>query len=390
MQGQGFWKDNQYPALYQGGVRIYNKIMPKLVHWLTPDIPYWNCSPFGGQDLNCNEYGDRHHWNVFMNSDMNQRITPEIYDEVDCKFCSEFGCIGPVKLSSLKKYYGPGEIEVGSEVWKLHTNSNETKTVRAAIERHYHSDAGQLGLDDYLLYSGLFQGLALGYAYEAMRNAKYNNGALLWSYNDCWGEVGWSIIDYYVARKISFYFVKRALAHKRIIIRESEGNKVITCLNDNQEQLEFTLEYGYVHFNGLYDKPVKIKVVVPPLSRTVLVKEKAGQADDRNSIFYARTVEDSGLIPAFLRKKNTRELCLPEPELSIANLEVSQRDISFDVTAKHYAHGVHFNMDSEVRLSDDYFDLLPGEVRHVCAQGDKPFAADIVIHPVSVHSGMLI
>lgn len=390
MQMWQFWKDDQYPAPYQGGVRIYNSIIPRLIHSLSPQIPYWNCSPFGGEDLNCNEYGDRHHWgDAFMNGNMNRRITPEVYDELDCKFCSEFGCVGPTKLSTIQKYYGSESITVGSIIWELHTNTFEKKTIKAAIERHYYSRADELGLNDYLLYAGLFQGISLGYAYEAMRNAGHNYGALLWSYNDCWGEVGWSIIDYYTTRKISYYFVKRALAHQYLIIRDIDGKRVITCFNDTLEQLVFTLEHGYVTHEGIYEDVLKEKIVVPPLSRTVLVNVEARQYNFNIGVYFARPVENCGLTAAILRKGNARERCLSEPELVVMNLAIIGTNLDFDVMSDHYAHALYFDLPDDIRLSDEYFDLLPGETRHITAQADEPFATDLAVRVKSIHSGLL-
>jgi beta-mannosidase len=390
MQRWEFWKEDQYPAPYQGGVSIYNRVMPKLVRSLSPQIPYWNSSPFGGDDLNCNEYGDRHHWHdAFMNADMNRRITPEIYDELDCKFCSEFGCIGPTKLSTIQKYYGSENITVGSKIWELHTNTFEKKTIKAAIERHYHSRADELELKDYLLYAGLFQGVTLGYAYESMRNARYNYGALLWSYNDCWGEVGWSIIDYYTTRKISYYFVKRALAHQCLIIRDVDGKRTITCFNDTLEQLSFTLEHGYVTHEGIYEDVLKEKISVPPLSRTLLASVEARQYNFTSGVYFARAIEDSGLTAAILRKGNAREHNLSKPELVVMNLAILGTELGFDVMSDHFAHAVYFDLPDDIRLSDEYFDLLPGETRHITAQADEPFAADLAVQVNSIHSGLL-
>jgi beta-mannosidase len=387
---QDFWKNDQYPLSYRGGVHIYNSVIPRMVQSLSPQIPYWNCSPFGGDDLNCNEYGDRHHWHdAFMNADMNRRITPETYDELDCKFCSEFGCVGPTKLSTIQKYYGSEDITVGSKIWELHTNTFEKKTIKAAIERHYYSRADELELKDYLLYAGLFQGVALGYAYEAMRNARYNYGALLWSYNDCWGEVGWSIIDYYATRKISYYFVKRALAHQCLIIRDIDGKRVVTCFNDTQEQLAFTLEHGYVTHEGLYEDVMQEKIAVPPLSRTVLASVDARQYNFNSGVYFARAVENCGLVAAILRKGNTRERCLSKPELVVMNLVINGTILDFDVMSDHYAHAVYFDLPDDFRLSDEYFELLPGEIRHISVQADEPFAADLAVQVKSIHSGLL-
>ena len=32
---------------------------------------------------------------------------------------------------------------------------------------------------------------------EAIRQKSYGAGDLIWMYNDCWPETGWTIIDYY-------------------------------------------------------------------------------------------------------------------------------------------------------------------------------------------------
>ena len=83
-----------------------------------------------------------------------------------------------------------------------------------------------LGLDEYLLYAGLVQGLMYQYSLESIRSTENCWGGLFWMYNDCWGEVGWTIIDYYLRRKPSFYYVKRAFAPIKLILRRVGSN---TC-----------------------------------------------------------------------------------------------------------------------------------------------------------------
>jgi len=65
--------------------------------------------------------------------------------------------------------------------------------------------------------------------------------------------------------------------------------------------------------------------------------------------------------------------------LQAANVVVKGNELFFDVTAKRYAHAVYFNLDDDVRLSDAYFDLLPGETRRISAVSDRPFAGDLKI-----------
>jgi len=370
--GKSYFEGDKKPAS-SGGTLMWNEIIPRIVHNNSPDIPYWNSSPFGGKDLNCDEYGNNHRWHAgFMNDDTMVRITPEEYDKIACKFIAEFGCVGPTKISTLYKYYGSKDIEIGSDIWKLHTNTFEKNTIKAAIQKHYR-DPGSLSLKGYLLYAGMFQGLMLGYAFESMRNAENNYGGLVWSYNDCWGEIGWSVIDYYLVRKISYYFVKRALAHKRLILRES-GKKIdIICLNDTREELEFELEYGYQTFEGEKKDAKMQRVTVPPHSKsTVVISFQKGPYDIQKGIYYAWPDEKSGMIPTFLRSADFKDLKVCEPNISVTDMKEIKGNTVFKITSDQYVHGVHFGLDDSIRLSDDYFDLLAGEVREITIYDEKP------------------
>lgn len=367
--GKYSYLDPGKPA-FPRGVRIYNEVIPRLVRELCADVPYWNSSPFGGVDLNSPAYGDRHPWGeCFMHDDIQFRITPEHYDRMGGRFVSEFGCVGPTKKSSLYKYYGSERIDVGSDIWKLHTNEFELDTVEAAIRKHY-TNPESLSLDEYLLYAGLFQGLMLGYGFESLRHAEHNYGALIWSYNDCWGEVGWSIIDYYAARKISYYFVKRALAHTKLIMREHEGEIRIICMNDTRHALEFDLEYGYTTFDGSKRDTAAERVTVASNTKSAVVARlNKGSHSGREGVYYAKPDKRSGIVPAILRMEDFRTMGVSRPVLQVAPVAENEGECRFEVSSDVYAHGVHFGFDDEVLLSDEYFDLLPGESRTITVQG---------------------
>ena len=154
-----------------------------------------------------------------MNDEMQKRITPEEFDKVTAKFVSEYGYVGPLKKSSIKKYHKEAHLDISSEIWQHHNNTFEKDTVAAGIKYHY-TDPEKLDIDSYLLYAGLCQGLMYSYSLEAFRYKKECSGGLFWMYNDCWGETGWTIIDYYLTRKISYYFVKRAFVFGKYKIKQ--------------------------------------------------------------------------------------------------------------------------------------------------------------------------
>ena len=55
---EGPWDDTEMPHR-----KIYMEIYPKVVKELTPEIPYWISSPFGGPKANDATIGDVHQWN---------------------------------------------------------------------------------------------------------------------------------------------------------------------------------------------------------------------------------------------------------------------------------------------------------------------------------------
>jgi beta-mannosidase len=359
-----WWLDAEKRA-FLGGAFCYNNLAPKIVNRNCPHMIYWNSSPYGGIHPNGNETGDRHHWfDCMMNPDMEKRIAPEEYDKVTAKFVSEYGYVGPCRKSTIEKYHGGLPLDRSSKVWQLHNNNFEKDTVAAGIAKHY-TNPEQLGIDDYLQYAGLCQGLMYGYSLEALRFKDFCQGALFWMYNDCWGEVGWTIIDYYLRRKISYYFVKRAFAPVKVILRENNGKIQIVGINETDRDLRLEVEYGYTSLDGA--KKVCNHSVIELKSRVrCVVLEFTREAEDfTKGLYYIKEVEGRTIQPAVARMTAFRNLDVPASVLTLSNWLKTGDTVEFDICSNAYAHAVHFGLDDDIRLSDEYFDLLPGETRRI-------------------------
>lgn len=345
-----------------GGLYAYNTMAPAAVHRNAPYVPWWPSSPYGGTFPNDNNVGDRHHWqDCMMNAEMEKRITPEEYDLVESKFVSEYGYPGPCSLKSIEQYFGGRPIDRSGEIWNLHNNTFEKHTVAAGIKKHYVEPDG-LSLEQYLLYASQVQSLMLGYSLEAIRNKPDCMGSLFWMYNDCWGETGWTIIDYYLRRKPSFYAVKRAFSSKKLILREKAGFVEVTAHNETNAGVTLDLEYGYVSFDGKVRESMVTAVVLPAHSKSVVLTFKADNHDDRKGVWFARA---EGLDTATLRRAPFRELSVANAIPEILNLRNDGNNVIFDVKANGFAHAVHFSMSDDCIPSDEYFDLLPGEKKQV-------------------------
>jgi beta-mannosidase len=379
-----FAEYNRDPAhqLDTAGQGLYSRLIPDLCRWLDPRRPYWLSSPAGGEAPNSELHGDCHWWTpAFMSPDMDRRLRHEVFDECRARFVSEYGVIGPCHADSMSEYLRPEDRHPGSLAWRLHTNTFEKETLAAAIRRHY-ADPEPLDMDAYSLYGQLFQALMHGGAMEALRFRKHDpvddcQGALIWSFSDCWGETGWSILDYYLRRKASYYAFRRACAPVKVIVRR-RGEALLTRLvNDTLQPFTGAVEAGWWALDGsgreTESRPV---TVVPngmmPVATAPLPPDD--QRDPRRWLYAAVLRGEDGLTRdlSIWTLRPHRELVLATPDIRVTPLPAGWLEVSSPV----YCHGVRVEDHGCEVLADNWFDLLPGVPVRVRAAGpDAPAAA---------------
>ncbi len=361
MQGLVEW----WQMKSQGGFILYNHLLPEIVQRNCPTIPYWNGSPYGGEVPNSPEVGDRHHWHdCMMNPEMIKRITPEEYDLCTAKFVSEYGYIGAPSKETVTTYLDGATFDRHGKVWQHHNNTFEKDTVDAGINKHY-ADPDKISLDEYFLYSGLTQGLMYGYSLESFRFRPECHGGLFWMYEDCWGEVGWTIIDYYLRRKISWYFVRRAFSPVRLILREKKGTVQVVMANDTQKAIRGNLEFGRTSLDGKTTKLSSKAFNCPPLERKCIATFKRDKADPTSNLWFARVKKNEDILPAIFRATDFRQLKLIKPSLTVKVSKQGKGQWAVTVSADAYAHAVCLHLPQGATPEDNYFDLLPGQSRTV-------------------------
>jgi len=297
---------------------------------------------------------------------MEIRITPESYDSVTSRFITEYGYIGPCSEETIKKYYGDNPVVHNDKIWNHHNNTFEKSLVPEGIRKHYIEPEG-LELKDYLYYARLVQGLMYSYSLEAIRFYPKNDGSLFWMYNDTWGEVGWTIIDYYLDRKPSYYYVKRTFAPYKFILRSSEDKKSVRVMgiNDTPNEKTMEIEYGYVSFTGEY-KTEKKNITLPAFSKGIVLEFKMPAEDVKKGLIFVRG-ENTPL--AILRTGTFKDYLPAESTVEIIKTEEKGSDLAVTLKSSGYSHAVSLGLNPEYHLDDDYFDMLPGDVRTVLVKG---------------------
>lgn len=366
------------------GIKIFNYIQPKAVKNNCPLIPYMPSSPYFGNRANAVESGDIHAWNHYLRNKetgFSFLYELEVFDRVPARFSSEYGFFGAQMESTVRRYLDGEEMKFDNPVWKHHGEyDRKRESIDGVINRHL-TDFSGLDERGYLLYSGVMQGCLYRELAEAIRIKPYGSGDLIWMYNDCWPETGWTVIDYYLTRKISFYFLKRSFAFKKFIIRKTENGAAVTMINETDKTLSIPVEFGFMTFTGVKSGNIQKNLIMNPHSFQQFYFENAG--DCKNGFYYIFS-EDAGMEPATSLRAYYRDYNFPEAIVNLEETEKDGKDLVVTVRSNNYVPVAYLKLpDDRVKLSDNYFELLPGvkkqiriyncqEIPEVCQVKMKP------------------
>ena len=371
------WFTPETDPAYYYGYKIFNHIQPKAVHDHSPLIPYMPSSPFFGTKANDPAAGDVHAWNIMgrlTNPDkkpflemLKMRRDFGVFDQLAdmIRFSSEYGFHGPLMRSSVQRFHAGEPVSRQSVSWAHHEGEFFKKEdfLNPGIT-HDLIDADKLDEDGYLLYGGIMHGVNYRELMEALRRREHTSGGLIWMYNDCWPETGWTTVDYYGTRKIAFYFLKRAFAPRKLILRVFEGRGSIVALNELPEPVNVTLEYGYMSFTGERKETQTIGLTLGRHSFNELPAFPA-PGDLIHGFYYVRAVEKpegpEGLDPATSLRGNYRSFAFPDFRAEIVDSRRDGDDLLVTVQSETYVPFAYLAcQDDRTRLDDNYFELLPG------------------------------
>jgi beta-mannosidase len=219
--------------------------------------------------------------------------------------------------------------------------------------------------------SQLLQAEALKTATEQARRRKFDcGGSMFWMFPDSWGEIGWSVVDYYLRKKASYDYVRRASAPVLVSIKEEECGVSTWVVNDTRARVTGTLECSLVSFEGQVRSRTTQAVAIRKNASVRCGLERMNLM--RSGDFYhARLSGPDGVIAEnVFFFMNFKSIKMPP---STVRSEILSRDSGRAVmrlSADVFAHFVRVDPPAGLDTEDRCFDILPGGTRDIVLCGD--------------------
>lgn len=361
-----------FPKYIKWTEKFFHNILPEEVRKFDEDTPFIPGSPCGTghmKDVDSDNYGDIHLWAVWHGLQ-----NMKYYRKRMTRFCSEFGFESLPDIKTIRTFAEKEDYDIHSPVFMAHQkcNSGNDKMLYYIASRFRLPKS----FEDLIYLSQVTQLECISDATEHWRRNKGRcNGSIYWQFNDCWGVCSWSSLDYYGNYKALQYRAKHFNAPVSVSVEDKDGKVKLYILNDKPKKQNLTLKCKIFDFEKGIIQEKSRDFEVDALENyecfTIYEKQLKQKLDLSRIGIKAELYKNGRLIneKTFLFKPE-KELQLKKPELSMIAAQDGD-EIAITVKSDRFARLVRVESGlSMLPLSDNYFDLLPGESKTVTMKID--------------------
>jgi len=365
--------------MWQDYLTEFSGILPRVVARLDPETPYWPSSPSADYEALSDHYqsGDAHIWDVWHG-----RVPFSTYETHHARFVTEYGFQSFPEMRTIEAFTQPEDrVNIFTPVMLAHQKNNEGNDI---IHNYLLKDYPEpKDFPSFLYVSQVLQAEGIKIGAEHFRRSRPETmGSIFWQLNDCWPVASWSSIDYYGRWKALQYYARRFYA-PILVSPHVEGGSVKTYIvSDKTEAQPAQLRVRLMDFDGKVLLDESRDVSVTPLTSKVyldwpLKKLADAGAADTSRVFVVAELSAEG-------KSLSRNLAYLSPvkevHLKPASLKVettgSNGSYKIHIASSVLARSVYLSFGNlDVKLSDNYFDLLPGESVEIAAASAVSFDA---------------
>ncbi len=365
--------------MWQDYLTEFSGILPRVVARLAGETPYWPSSPSADYEPLTDKFqsGDAHIWDVWHG-----RVPFSTYETHHARFVTEYGFQSFPEMRTIEAFTQP---------------EDRTSIFTPVMLAHQKNDEGNAIIHDYLLRdypepkdfaSFLYvsqvlqaEGIKIG-AEHFRRSRPETMGSIFWQLNDCWPVASWSSIDYYGRWKALQYYARRFYAPILVSPYVEDGSVKFYIVSDKTEAKQATLHARLMDFDGKVLLEESHAVEAAPLASKVyldwpLKKLTDAGAADTTRVFVVADLSDGGaeISRNLIYLAPVKEVHLKPAVLKV---EVTGGSGSYKirVTSPVLARSVYLSFGNlDVEVSENYFDLLPGEAVEITAKSGTALEA---------------
>jgi beta-mannosidase len=348
---------------------LFHHDLPKIVLEEDPSKLYWISSPWSPDFRHPNDptVGDQHPWNVSIL----QAGCADFWEYrryVD-RFPNEGGVLGASSPATLRQFLPERDRALFSPSWNHHDNPLALQDVVPGEIGHAYQtvrlwtgfDPMEMDWEEYAFLSALLHSEGLQEYIANYRRRMFSSAStIFWMYNDSWPVThGWTIVDYYLRKKLSYHPVRRAFAPVTVVVAEEGEEVIVFGVNDTPRNWNGDLRCGLFGTAGRLYETQELSVKLPANTSTPLARISRA-AWDRLGVTRAGAFAQllhRGVPVAQHRMLRARfgELEWAQPQIIC---EVARGRLT--LRSEAFVWGVCLDMDGEAPYSDNAFDLLPG------------------------------
>ncbi len=340
------------------GARIYEDLLPDVVGRLSPDIPWWPGSPFGGAATMSLTEGDFHDW--YDLPDWRK------YDSSAPRFSSEYGFRSVPARETVDEMISPGfqwdRNGFLHSVWDFHHGTCDW--MKAVLPEFGEPDT----VDEFIALTQEMQATLMRYAVESYRRKMFGtSGSLIWQYNEPWPAVTFSLVDFYGRPKAAHFWVARAHAPVLGMFYGDGRNPSFWGISDRLEDVEGLLRVRRISHDGALLGEMSVPVALRANASTQLLPEMAEElrivSPERE--FLCSELRCGDIVSERVHHAAMRrDWSLPHARIAVEVERSGEGAVRVTLESDAYAHFVSVRVaDPVARYSDNFVDLLPGEPR---------------------------
>jgi beta-mannosidase len=357
--------------IWQDYLTEFSGILPRVVARLNPETPYWPSSPSADYEALSEHYqsGDAHVWDVWHG-----RVPFATYETHHARFVTEYGFQSFPEMKTIEAFTQPEDrTGIFTPVMLAHQKNNEGNAIIHDYLLKDYSEPKDFA--SFLYVSQVLQAEGIKVGAEHFRRSRPETmGSIFWQLNDCWPVASWSSIDYYGRWKALQYYARRFYAPILVSPHVEDGSLKVYIVSDKTKATPATLRVRLMDFDGKVLLEETHAVDVEPLASKVYLDWPLKQLTDAGAADTSRVFVVADLTAG--GAEISRNLVYLAPvkgvHLKPAALKVETTGASgsykIRVTSPVLARSVYLSFGNlDVKVSDNYFNLLPGETVEIAA-----------------------